>query len=85
MVHGCAIALAKLVEAGEGHIHVACAKCGRGGRYNIECLLRAYVELSPMSFLESVTLGCERRIAKNSGDPCAAIYAELESLPPSGA
>lgn len=38
-----------------------------------------------MSFLESVTLGCERRIAKNSGDPCAAIYAELGSLPPSGA
>ena len=77
MAQACAVAISKLVEAGESHIHVACAKCGRGGRYNIERLLRSYVELSPMSLLESVTLGCERRVAKNPEDPCSAIYAVL--------
>ena len=73
--------LANLAEAGESHVYVVCAKCGRLMGCDVEQLLGAYVELSPMSFLESITLGCERRIAADPTDPCAAIYAGLETLP----
>jgi hypothetical protein len=77
MAHACAVSISKLVEAGDSHIHVACAKCGRGGRYNIERLLREHVELSPMGLLERITSGCERRVANDPRDPCTAVYALL--------
>ena len=84
MTPGGAVKLANFAEGGDPNVHVACAKCGRWDSYNIERLLRAYVELLPISFLESVTLDCERRIAADPSDPCAAIYAGCNHLPPLG-
>lgn len=63
MAKGGATKLANVAEAGERHVYVDCAKCGRLMGCEIEHLLAAYVRHSPMSFLESVTLGCRRRIA----------------------
>lgn len=81
MLQAGAVTLARLAEAGERYVYVVCAKCGCLMGCEIEQLLGEYVELSPISFLESVTLGCERRIAADPSDPCAAIYAGLEALP----
>lgn len=66
--------LLNIFNDGETHILVSCAKCGRQRSYNIERLLSSFVELSPKSFLEKVTACCERCIANNPLDPCAAIY-----------
>lgn len=69
-------------DAGEAHIGAICKKCGRASTYNIERLLEAYGNL-PLPLVVGFSLGCERRIAGDPQDPCAANYSGLES-PPSG-
>ncbi len=78
MQHPGTATLATLVEAGEHHVYVISALCGRLWGYNIERALRAYVFLSPMGFLESAIPDCERRNEADLEDPFAPFYERLK-------
>jgi hypothetical protein len=53
---------------------IACAKCGRMGRYRRETFLRRFGPDAPLPDVLNLLADCPRR--GNASDPCAAVYSE---------
>jgi len=56
-------------------IRLACAKCGRQGRYRRASLIERFGPNAPMPSVLSQLAECPRR--GNASDPCGALYPDL--------
>ena len=60
-------------------IAIACAKCGRQGRYRRSTLVGRFGRDAVMPDLLVELAGCPRHL--DMQDPCAAIYPDLARMP----
>jgi hypothetical protein len=62
-------------------LNVACEKCGRAGRYQLQRLIDDRGrDAKLIDWLDEITADCPKKIAHNMNDPCGARCPDLPKV-----